>query len=438
MSYFDELDHELRQLLAWADVRHEQGVPVKGKVNELKRLMARTRRELEKADVPKSLAEAEPNDLQSIRDLRPRGPRVLWDDFPAGEYRERVRGAFLGRAAGCTLGAPVEGDSPETMASMAELFGADFPPTDYWPAVTRHGVKRYGLDTHQMYTKPHMKYIPVDDDMTYTLLGLLILEEYGPDFSTAEVGKAWVKYVPQACTAEKVALENLKAGRSWKTVGSRNNPYMEWIGADIRSDPWGYACPGLPERAAEMAYRDAYLSHRFNGIYGEMYFSAVIAAAFAVDEPMEAIELGLSEIPKTCRLYKDLKWALRLAPKVTGYQDAWDRVQTRFGPPKGGMSTVHTNNNACLTVWGVNIGGRDLTKAISETVAMGYDNDCTAATVGSIVGACIGGKNVPEHWYKPFRNRCRTYMNGQEWFKITDIVKRFTNVARQTFESARA
>ena len=38
-----------------------------------------------------------------------------------------------------------------------------------------------------------MSGVPVDDDIAYTLLGLLIAEEYGPDFSTADVGTAWLE-----------------------------------------------------------------------------------------------------------------------------------------------------------------------------------------------------------------------------------------------------
>ena len=70
---------------------------------------------------------------------------------------------------------------------------------------------------------------------------------------------------------------------------------MFWIGADIRSDPWGYAAPGYPEKAAEFAWRDATISHRRNGIYGAMYFSAAIAAAFATGDPVEALEAGLGD-----------------------------------------------------------------------------------------------------------------------------------------------
>ena len=62
-----------------------------------------------------------------------------------------------------------------------------------------------------------------------------------------------------------------------------DNCFLNWIGADIRSDPWGYAAPGYPEKAAEIAYRDAYVSHRRNGIYAAMYFSAAISAAFTVN-----------------------------------------------------------------------------------------------------------------------------------------------------------
>ncbi len=65
------------------------------------------------------------------------------------------------------------------------------------------------------------------------------------------------------------------------------------------------------------------------------------------------------------------------------------------------MPIAHTLNNACLTVFGIHLGGTDFTKVISNTVAMGLDNDCTAATAGSIVGAVIGKNRLPEHWYAP-------------------------------------
>ena len=259
-----------------------------------------------------------------------------------------------------------------------------------------------------------MNVVPVDDDITYTLLGLLIAEDYGVDFTTEDVGKGWLKYLPYACTAEEVALNNLKNGISAREAADIDNPFCQWIGADIRSDPWAYIAPAFPEKAAEMAYNDAYLSHRRNGIYGEMFFSAAQSAAFAVDNPVDALKIGLTEIPKDCSLYNDIHWALEAGKNISNCKEARKAVEERFE----GMSGVHTNSNACLTVFGLMIGGTDVTRVISETVAMGLDNDCTAATAGSIAGAIAGKKGVPENWYKNFNNTVHSYLIGKEEFKI--------------------
>jgi len=315
---------------------------------------------------------------------------------------------------------------------MAAGYGMAWPPTDYWTQHARPDDRRYGLSLMRDYLKGNIRSVPVDDDLAYTLLGLLILEEFGPDFTTDDVGKAWLRCLPMACTAEHVALENLKAGMPAEEAGSKNNPYQEWIGADIRSDPWAYAAPGWPERAARMAYRDAYLSHRGNGLYGAMFFAAAISAAFVLDDPIKALEIGMTEIPKECRLARELRWALSAAPKLKDWRAAKAAVDKRFP----GMHPVHTINNACLTVFGLYLGRGDFTKTVGFTVAMGLDNDCTAATAGSLLGAVVGAKGIPGHWWKPFRNRTRTYLKGHEWFANTDLINRFVAAAKEVWATA--
>ncbi len=251
-----------------------------------------------------------------------------------------------------------------------------------------------------------MKFCPSDDDITYTLISLLIMEKYGKDFTVADVGEYWSEHLPVACTAEDVALKNLKKGISAEKAGEIDNPYSNWIGALIRADGFGYACAGKPHEAARLAYNDAYLTHRRNGIYGEMLFAAAIAAAFSVSSGIEAIKIGLREIPEESMLYKDIQWALNNLENVTDYKSARALVDERFR----GQHCVHTNNNACLIVFGVHLGEGNITKAITETVAMGLDNDCTAATVGSIIGATVGFKGVEEKWYKGFNNTVKTYI----------------------------
>ena len=410
------------QLSLYSQLKHEYGsTGIESVLAEAEATLKASLGELKGLPLDEELAKKEPNDLEAIKALRPDGMRRQWKEFDRDKYLERVEGALLGRFAGCTLGAPVEGWAIDRMESLARENGQEFPPTDYWLSVPDPKGMRYGASSRESYTRDKMDGVPVDDDVTYTLLGLLVVEDFGPDFTVAQNGEAWLKYLPVACTAERVALDNLKNGVPAEQAGETENPFCEWIGADIRSDPWGYLAPGYPEFGADLAYRDAYLSHRRNGIYGEMYFSAVISAAFAVEDPVDALAMGLAEIPQSCSLARAVRWALDVAPEIRNYKQARGAMDERFA----GMHPVHTINNACLTIWGLTIGRTDVTRVIGETVAMGMDNDCTAATAGSIAGAVVGKAGIPEQWTRNFNNTVRSYIIDQPEFQLDDLVQRF-------------
>jgi ADP-ribosylglycohydrolase len=437
-STIPEFANLTEALALYAQLKAEYGAKgISRPLIQAERVLRLALGELKALPVDHHLAKEEPNSLEAIRALRSwrRASSMahgqheaarLWKNFRADIYPDRLAGALLGRMAGCTLGAPVEFWPISKMESLAVENDDDFPPTDYWSYVPDPQEKRYEMSPRVSYTRKKMSGVPVDDDIAYTLLGLLIVEEFGPDFSTADVGAAWIKYLPYACTAEEVALKNLKKGIPANQAGARDNPYCEWIGADIRADPWGYMAPGWPERAAGMAYRDAFLSHRRQGIYGEMFFAATVSAAFAVDDPVEALRIGLTEIPGNCALHKAIRWALKVAPDIRDYKQARQAVEERFK----GMHPVHTINNACLTVWGITIGKTDFTRVIGETVAMGMDNDCTAATAGSIVGAVIGKRGIPAKWTRGFEDTIHSYLIGRRRFSIRNVLNRFEKQAR--------
>jgi ADP-ribosylglycohydrolase len=430
MSYFKESERAFHYYLDWLSLRKEEGLKVGGEEKAVIKALQGATRRLERLSVPKALAAAEPTGLRAIRALRPRGPRRFKARLTEARLRDRMLGAWLGRAAGCTLGIPCEGMSKEGIRNAAGEFGMKYPLEYYWALDPKPQTGRrhlhYGVTPRNKFLAGQIDHIGADDDLIYTELGLLILEEFGPRFTPKDVGKAWLKYLPMACTAEEVALANLKKGLVPPRTAAKDNPYSDWIGADIRSDPWGYAAVGWPEKAAEFAWRDAVVSHKATGVHGEMFFSAVIAAAFAVDDPIEAILIGLTEIPRNCRTAKAVRSALAACRK----DRSWEKTTARILAKYEGMSMAHTLNNAELVVAGLYYGRMDFGRTIALTVMGGVDTDCTGATAGSILGAVLGARRLPKKWVEPFGDRVESYIKGRRWWRTSDIVRRFVKVAK--------
>jgi ADP-ribosylglycohydrolase len=244
----------------------------------------------------------------------------------------------------------------------------------------------------------------------------------------------------QVCTAETQSYLNFEQVTShmrgeklsdWNEkrhwVRTYLNPYREWIGAQIRADGWAYGEAGNPELAAELAWRDASFSHVKNGIYGEMFVAAMIAAAFVEDDEARIIETGLSEIPRNCRLAQDVHEAIAIARKARDQVELVNQLWEKFKH----YNPVHTINNAALVVAALIFGHDDYEKAITTAVLGGWDTDCNGATVGSIMGAKLGARALPEKWTAPLHDTLYAEVTGFHPIGISECARRSYDVFRQ-------
>jgi len=266
--------------------------------------------------------------------------------------------------------------------------------------------------------------MPEDDDLNYTLLNLHVVETYGKNFTTANIAETWLTMLPvfSTFTAERVAYANYLAGIDPPTTASVRNPYREWIGAQIRADLWGWISPGNPAQAAELAWRDARLSHRANGIYGEMFYAAVIAAAFISDDPEELLEIGLGQIPEHSRFARAIYQVLTILKVEKAWEDILNRLYQQFG----NYYWVHSINNAALVAAALLYGAGDYERSICHAVMGGWDTDCNGATVGSIVGTILGAKRLPAKWIDPLHNKIRSSVKGFDYQAIDEVAFRTT------------
>ena len=398
----------------------------------------------------------EPSELAAIRARRAPGIRRAPLSYDDDELLDRLHGAWLGRCCGCALGKPIEGwmgrhdDGTPTHKRIKRYLLAispdEYPLNNYFTWNEAAGTTAGERLWCEASWRERIAFMESDDDIRYTVLGQIILDTRGRDFTTLDVARAWVGHLPYGyvCTAETQAYRNLVARHQfhfgqtkddadvdWHWVATHHNSYREWIGAQIRVDSYGYAAPGNPELAAEFAWRDARLSHVKNGVYGAMFCAAMIAAAFVQDEPLKVVEAGLAEIPRTSRLYRDVRQVVDLARRhrfdPRNLEPALDELHDSLGH----YNAVHTNNNAGAVVLALLLGGDYLEKVITTAVMAGWDTDCNGATAGSICGAMVGARRLPMKWTSPLRDTLRSAIIDYHPIAITECARRSLAIAQR-------
>jgi len=354
--------------------------------------------------------------------------------------RDRLRGAFTGRAAGCLLGIPVEGWTRERIAGFARDSG-QWPLTRYLSSAVPDDVRTmYGVhddDPGTPYDRTRVCWIdnvaeyPVDDDMNYTMSALRVFERYGPGFTSYDVAESWLYSLPvlHTCTAERVAYQNILNQVTPPESGVYLNPYREWIGAQIRADVYGYAAPGHPARAAEYAYRDAVVSHTANGVYGAMYIAALLSLAATDADMGVTVAAAMGQIPPGSRLAEGLRDVVTRHGAGDGFDALVTRVYELYDPTRF-FDWCSVIPNAMLVTAACLCFPDDFGAGICNVVLAGFDTDCNGATVGSVLGMRLGLAGVDPRWTTGLGQVMNTSVSGYHRVTIDDAAERVLAVIR--------
>ncbi len=360
----------------------------------------------------------EPDCLDGIKALRKAYP--LSGKVNRDTLKGKIHGAWMGRIAGCYLGKAVEGMRTYDLHPLLKNSG-NYPMTRYIKSTDcPDGYLKKTLERFES-----NRFMPTDDDTNYVVLAQIVVEKYGRDFTSDNMMEAWLWYQPKNayCTAERRAFINFTQGFRPHESALYMNPYREWIGAQIRGDYFGYINPGNPEKAAEMAWRDARISHIKNGIYGEMFASAMIAAAAVCDNAKDAILAGLGEVPESSRLYEDVMSVVSMYDEGKTWEDVTAYIHGKWDE-KTSHGWCHTISNAMICAMALLYGEGDLGKSICLAVQTGFDTDCNGATVGSVVGMMCGFDGIADEWKAPFDDTLETTIFGMDMVKISECAEK--------------
>ena len=376
--------------------------------------------------LPRPLREEEPAGFEAI--LAAAAPGAA--RRPAGDLTDRIAGAWLGRAAGCVLGKPVENIPREGIRSIAEATG-NWPVAGWFTAegLPEEVSERWPWNRASRPTSlaENIDGIPEDDDLNFTMLGVVLLERCGTAFDALDVAKVWLDYMPpgRIFTAERVAMRNLLEAYLPPQTATRRNPFREWIGARLRVDAYGWAVPGDPVAAARMAWSDARVSHTANGVYAAMFMAAAHAASLSEASSAACADIGLSVVPARSRLAE----ALRTARDLEG---EWETVVDELYERYDSYHWVHAINNTALVAAALYRFDGDFSGAISAVVQGGWDTDTNGAAVGSILGATVGVAGIEARWSAPLRGRFASSLPGFDGITLEELTRRTLAVASAT------
>ncbi len=305
------------------------------------------------------------------------------------DYQKKVIGCWMGKNIGGTLGAPFEGGRG--------AFDIDFY-------------------TQDLGGEP----LP-NDDLDLQLVWLNAVEKYGRGVNASILGEYWHTYITPSWSEYGLGKNNMRIGLPPPLSGFVNNPYRNSCGAFIRSEIWACLAPGHPEIAVQYAYEDAIVDHSEEGVYGEIFCAAVQSAAFAENDKLKLIDIGLSWIPPACGIPRGIHTVLESWKQGLDWKQACKKVMLEvpehffshyIGEPESdlpfGQVGYDAPANVNFFVLGWLYGDDDFGRSLCTSVGCGADTDCTGATLGATLGIIHGIDGIPEKWKQPIGSKINT------------------------------
>ncbi|KIL35602.1 crystallin [Cohnella kolymensis] len=309
-------------------------------------------------------------------------------------YLEKVYSGYLGMNIGIRLGAPVE----PTIWSYERIKNTYGDITDY--------VKDF-------------KNFAADDDANgpYYFLRALYDDAKDREITPNDVARAWLNYAREGVgmfwwggygvSTEHTAYINLKKGIPAPQSGSmaqNGKVIAEQIGGQIFIDTWGLVNPGNPKKAADYGEAAARVSHDGEGVWGARFFCAAIAKAFVTSDINEIIEAGLGQVPADSTYLKVARVVLAFhQEQPEDFRACRDMLERDWGYDKY-PGVCHMIPNAGVCILALIYGQGDFNRTVEIATMCGWDTDCNAGNVGTVLGVACGLDGISDKYRKPIND----------------------------------
>ncbi|MBA66521.1 MAG: hypothetical protein CL756_01230 [Chloroflexi bacterium] len=440
--------------------KEEQGYDIQGLQDELDNLsdsydgFVKFTKNLLNLKIRKDWSYVEPSSMNDIlNEMDPSRPKGQITEIDYEDSSKRVEAAFIASLCGCMLGKPLEQKftGHEIRKALEEI--DEWPMSDYISKNIENVLPKVHTSFPET-AREFINYVAPDDDINYTIMGMLILEKFGADFTHENMKELWIKHLPIGTTFGPESTKLLNSGMDLKIDGRDRsaflakgpngpekilptdkpedlidvfndilNPGDELCGAAIRADAYGYAYPGNPAMASELACRDASFTHNRTGVYGTMFIAATISCAQIMEDRDEIIETALKFVPQKSRFYEIVSVCFKDVKDSDSWEEAYDKISDKYG--EYGHCRIYQEIGMLINTLKF---AEDVGHGICIQVSQGADTDSFGATSGSILGAYFGPGYLDDKWIKPFNDDIHT---GLAWFferSVSKLAKRMSKL----------
>ena len=313
------------------------------------------------------------------------------------DYEKQVYAGVLGKIIGVYMGRPIEG---WLKAKIEAKFGE---------------ANRY------VHEDQNVSLVVADDDISGTLTFIRALEDSGlyADTPDSFFGKMWLDYLIEERTVlwwggmgnstEHTAYLRLKNGIESPASGSietNGQVVAEQIGAQIFIDAFGMVAPGNPELAAKLARKSASVSHDGEAVHAAVVVAGMVSAAFVEKDMDKLLDIGVGLIPEKSLIAQVHRDVRQWAKEDKNWHKTYERIDKKYGYHRyGGGCHVIPNHAIMVMAWVYAPNDFHQAQIIINTA--GWDTDCNAANVGSVMGIKVGLERITERYdyISPFADR---------------------------------
>ncbi len=331
--------------------------------------------------------------------------------LPVKEYRDKMKGGWLGQMAGVAWGDPTE------FKWQGAIIPADKVPK--WAPDTINGSFQ-------------------QDDLYVDMTFLRTLEVHGLDVSIRQAGIDFANSGYPLAHANEAGRNALRQGIAPPDSGHPQfNKHADDIDYQIEADFAGLVSPGLPSTVIRLGEKFGRLMNYGDGLYGGQFVGGMYAEAFFEKEPVKLVEAGLRCIPPGSQYAECVRDVLAwYRENPANWEETWRRIEEKYqkNPAYRRASCVKDKYNidakinGAYVVLGLLYGKGDPDESMVIAMRAGQDSDCNPSSAGGVLFTTLGFSRVPDRFKEKLDER-RTWIHTS--YNFPKLIDACEKVARQ-------